>query len=231
MEFSQSDIFLTITSALIGAIISAIFFILGKNKKLLEYQIASVNLITEEMTNIPGISIMLDGEPIKNLIATTIKFINSGNQTICPDDFAKLEPLSTVVTDQFLSTENGYQINCDNPNSCPSIKIIGDNTANIEFDFLKPKQSFTITLWHSGNLSVLGELKTGKKRKYTGFHKSLFAFFVLSIIMCIATLIATCFLDYMAHEISLVFWSLYGMVAGAFISCCLSVITKFLKGV
>ena len=186
MPFWESSIFWGIAGIVAGIIVATFFFLIGQNKKLLEYQVITANLVTKDITNIPGISIMLDGEPLEDLVSTTIKFTNSGNQTIVPDDFATLEPLGATVTGQFLSAKHGYQVSCDNPNSCPYIKIINDNTANIDFDFLKPKQSFTITLWHSGILSVLGELKAGRRRKYREVYstsKSLrFSLGLLSIV-------------------------------------------------
>jgi len=163
MLFWESNVFWGVAGIVAGVVVATFYFLIGKSNKLLEYEVISTNLITDNITNIPGISIMLDGKSIENLVSTTIKFINSGNQTIVSGDFAVLEPLSVTVTGQFLSTKHGYQVSCDNPNSFPFIKIVNNKTANIEFDFLKPKQSLTITIWHSGKLSVLGELKTGKK--------------------------------------------------------------------
>ena len=166
MLFWESNVFWGVAGIVAGVVVATFYFLIGKSNKLLEYEMVSTNLITDSITNIPGISIMFDGKSIENLVSTTIKFINSGNQTIVSSDFAVLEPLGVTVTGQFLSTQHGYQVSCDNPNSCPCVKIVNSKIANIEFDFLKPKQSLTITVWHNGKLFVLGELKTGKKREY-----------------------------------------------------------------
>lgn len=164
MSFLESSAFWGIAGIVIGAIIATFFFYIGKSKKIIEYQVISTNLITKDMTNIPGISIVLDGKPIEDLVSTTIKFINSGNQTIYPNNFATLEPLGATVSGQFLNIHN-YQAISDNPNSCPYVTFVNGNTVSIEFDFLKPKQSITVTLWHSGSITVLGELKSGKKQE------------------------------------------------------------------
>lgn len=169
MPFWESNIFwgvAGIVGAVVGVIVSAFFFFLGKSKKLLEYQVTSVDLIMDKIANIRGIEVTFNGKPIKSLVSTTIKFTNSGNQTINSDDFAKLEPLNATITGQFLNAQHGYKVSSSNPNSYPTIEIKNDNTAIIKFDFLKPKQSLTITLWHSGNLSVGGELKAGKIYEY-----------------------------------------------------------------
>lgn len=181
MPFWESSLFWGIAGIVAGFVVATFFFLIGKNKKILEYQVTSTNLITKDMAEIPGINITLDGQPVANLISSTVKFMNAGNQTIVPDDFATLEPLGIGVEKHLLSLQHGYHISSDNPNSCPLIKAIDDKTINIEFDFLKPKQSFLVTVLHDGDISIFGELKAGKTREFR--DKSLWISIVLGVLI------------------------------------------------
>lgn len=166
MMLWESSAFWGIAGIIGGIVVATFFFVVQRKIKILEYQVDSTKLITDEMINIPGIKITLDSQPVRNLTSTTIKFTNSGNQTITSDDFATLAPLGISVTGRFFNIQHGYHTTSDNPNSIPFVKTLDDKTVNIEFDFLKQKQSCSITILHDGALSVLGELKSGKIRKH-----------------------------------------------------------------
>lgn len=161
MEQLYSSTLWGISGIIIGTIASAIFFVLSKKKTLLEYKIVSTQLIAKEITSIPNLKVTIDGQSAEGLVSTTIRFINSGNQIISSFDFANKAPLSITTTDHLY----GIDVFSDNPNSIPSIQPFDDKTYYIAFDFLKPKQSFSVTLLHSGKLSIFGELKTGRMRE------------------------------------------------------------------
>lgn len=91
------------------------------------------------MANIPGISITLDGQQVATVVSTTVKFINTGNQTILIDDFAVLEPLGISVIGQFFNFREAIYLDSDNPNSSPYTVIVDEKHLHVKFDFLKPK--------------------------------------------------------------------------------------------
>lgn len=162
MSFLDSSAFWGIAGIAVGFLVSAFFFFRGKSKKILKYKVDSISLITESMADIPEIRITLAGQPVQSITSSTIEFTNIGNQNISSDDFANLAPLRISVKNKFFSTSNGYQIISDSPSTALALHGDSQNIISIEFDFLRPKQSFSITLLHEGNLSVDGELKTGK---------------------------------------------------------------------
>lgn len=155
----------------IGILVSILVFFIGRKKTLLEYEILSTRLISEDMSNIQGLEIRLNSQPVKNLQSTTVKFINSGNQTITSSDFATRAPLKATVTDHFLGDENCYHILSDNPNCELLLKEIDNANYVIEFDFLKPGEAFEIVFLHSGTFSISGELKSGILRKQSPLNK------------------------------------------------------------
>lgn len=147
---------------LIGIILSVFFYFRSKNKKILEYEITSTQLITKKMTSIPKLKVTIDNQPVKTLASTTIKFFNAGNQSIVFSDFATKEPLGITITGRLHSCD----VSADNPNSTPNLVAIDDKTFYVKFDFLKQNQSFSITLLHDGKITVLGELTNGERREY-----------------------------------------------------------------
>lgn len=147
---------------LIGIIVSVVLYFRSKCKKTLGYTIDSTQLISKKMTGIPKLKVSIDDQPVETLSSTTILFFNAGNQSIVLSDFAIKEPLGISITGRLHS----YDVSADNPNSTPTLQPIKDKTFYVKFDFLKQKQSFSITLLHDGTVSVFGELTNGEVRKY-----------------------------------------------------------------
>lgn len=151
-----------IAGIIIGIIVSTFFYFRSKSKYLLEHRMKSTQLITKQMTSIPKLEVTVDGQSVESLTSTTIEFINSGNQSILCSDFATKEPLGITITGRLHS----YDVSADNPNSTPDLLAFNDKTFHVKFDFLKQKQSFTITLLHDGEVTILGELTNGSRKEY-----------------------------------------------------------------
>ena len=187
-EYSSSDLLgiAGLVVGLIGISVSVFLYFRSKNKKILEYRIDSTQLITESMTHIPNLKVIIGDQPVETLISTTIEFVNSGNQSIVASDFAIKEPLGISTTGHLHS----YDVFTDNPNSLPSLQTVNDNNFSNAFVFLKEKQTFSITLLHDGNLTVLGELKTGKIREYRKRFTRLGSFITGILSGCFGALIS-----------------------------------------
>lgn len=174
MPFWESSIFWGIAGIVGGFIVAAFFFYVGKAKKSLVYQISTSALITDEINSTPGIKISVGNEPAVNVTSTTITFINGGNQTINSSDFASLSPLQIITSEHFFNAENidvSY-IKTRNKALNPKIRVIEKNRIIVEFEYLKPKQEFEITVLHDGELSVSGDLKTGILQSYNSALKT-----------------------------------------------------------
>jgi len=174
VSFWNSTIFWGIAGIIGGFIVSAFFFYVGKEKKSLVYQISTSNLITDEINSTPGLKISVGDEPAVNVISTTITFVNRGNRTITSSDFASLSPLQIISSEHFFNAEHidvGY-IKTRNKAINPRIDVIEKNKIIIEFEYLKPKQEFEITVLHDGELSVGGDLKNGGIQNYSSALKT-----------------------------------------------------------
>lgn len=174
MPFWESNIFWGITGIIGGFIVAAFFFYVGKAKKSLTYQISTSDLITDEINSTPGIKISVGDEPAVNVISSTITFSNNGNQTINSSDFASLSPLQIITSEHFFNAENidiSY-IKTRNESLNPKIDVPEKNRIIIEFEYLKPKQAFEITVLHDGKLSIGGDLTSGAIQNYNSASKS-----------------------------------------------------------
>lgn len=174
MSFWESSVFWGIAGIIGGFIVAAFFFYVGKAKKSLVYQISTSALITDEINSTPGLKISVGNEPAINVSSTTITFINGGNQTINSSDFATLSPLQIITSEHFFNAENidvSY-IKTRNKALNPRIRVVEKNKIIVEFEYLKPKQEFEITVLHDGELSVSGDLKTGILQSYNSALKT-----------------------------------------------------------
>lgn len=161
MPFWESSIFWGIAGIVASIMVSLFFFLYGKNKKILKYKIYSIKLISDNLSTKRGLDITFKGQRVRNMISSVIEFSNVGNQVITSDDFAKSAPLKISAENNFFGGLDGCNIM---PRESKGVNIseISKKELNIVFEFLQPKQSFSIEVLHDGDISVQGVLKTGK---------------------------------------------------------------------
>lgn len=184
----DSSAFWGIVGIVVGIIVATFFFVIGMKRSRLRYLISSTPLITKKMVKTFGINISLNNRPIKKLYSTTITFINSGNQSISSSDFANQAPLCVILTGRLY----GFDASVGNQKLRPSLIPDKGKTVRVEFEALKPRKYFKVTLLHNGSLTVSGELKTGDMRVYRSSRiivYLLFVFFILFLVISIDFLI------------------------------------------
>lgn len=165
--------------SLISLIAAVVFFILGKKKTLLHYYKSTTSLVTEKMAKILNNRLSIDGQPIKSLSSTTIRFINSGNQRIKSSDFSEQEPLRIVLKGHLYV----YDVSPGNQKLLPKVEPVNEKVLSISFENLKPRQFFSVTILHDESLNVLGELTTGNMQKFhSRFSIILTVMFTITII-------------------------------------------------
>lgn len=149
---------------LISVIVSIVTYFIGKKRVSLKYDVISTKLIANETSDIPGLDITFNGEVVSNLTMTKVKIYNHGNCVISPSDFSVSDPLRLATTGSLFASQmdniSAYKEHIAPTLSCTQSKAI------ICFHVLAPKESIIITVLHSGEISVLGELKTGLLQKY-----------------------------------------------------------------
>lgn len=158
MPFWESNIFW----GTFGFITAAVFFYLslvfGKKKAKLEYKLVSTRLISGYTSDIPGLSITIDGYPVEDLIISQITFCNTGSQNIESQDFLPENPLHVTSTERIFHVKLKT---LSNPNVGAQQILIDESTCQFQFALLKPGWSFSAQVAHTGVLKIEGCLKTG----------------------------------------------------------------------
>lgn len=142
-----------------GIFISLVFYLIGKKRRILTYNIQVTQLITEEISAIPNLEILYNKVKVDNLTATNVELKNVGNEIIEKENFASLSPLQIHIENGDFFTFCVHDLTDDNTNV--HLEQSDDNISII-FEFLKPKSSFSLLIYHTGVLEILGELKNGK---------------------------------------------------------------------
>lgn len=208
MPWWESSVFWGIAGIVVGIIVAAIFFIIGKKKTLFQYYKSTAPLITEKMAGILDGRMSIDGQPVKSLTSTTISFVNSGNQRIQSSDFSTQEPLRVILEGQLY----GYDVSLGNQKLLPKVELVEEKVLNISFENLKPGQVFRVTLLHDETLDVLGELTTGTMRKFRSRFSRALPFMVAAVLIAVILLFVI-ILDSAfnnGHTVNTVFMSVYG---------------------
>ena len=152
----------------LGIVFAFVFYYKGKKKKKLVYNTESTVLVSEDLSSYENLRISYNGKEITSLTSTTIKIKNIGNDIIEPNDFVPSTPIIIKANGSFLLQDpTKYKIEQDNTKNRVSLEKLDDNTIKVIFDFLKPKDSFSITVLHTGEISVGGDLKQGNVKNYS----------------------------------------------------------------
>lgn len=165
MPWWESSLFWGVAGIVAGFLISTTYYLISKERISMKHSMTSKSIINKETLEAAGVNLVFDNQLINQLIETTVKFTNSGNRTIDPFDYASKEPLGVHILGHLFR----YNAWAENKNSIPEIKPMGDDKYKVEFDFLKPKQAFSITLFHDGAVDVFGELRSGSSRRVASY--------------------------------------------------------------
>lgn len=153
----------TIILGLVAIIVTIILFILGKKKKRLAYYIVSnTQLVGVENSIQDKIKILYDEKQVTNVHLISIKFINSGNESISVDDFDK--PISI----RYDSTVNvlTHEILEKNPKNLDAITIGKEEVIEVEPLLLNIKDEFTVNILASnfdGDIDISARIRGVKE--------------------------------------------------------------------
>lgn len=157
-----------IVVGILGILGSAFFYWRGKKKKRIVYNLESTILISEDLSSYENLKILYNNENIKSLTSTIIKIRNAGNDIIEPADFIPSTPIIISTSNAFLLQDvSNYKIECSNRKNRVSLNRKDESHLSVTFDFLGPKDEITITILHTGRLSITGELKQGDVKNYS----------------------------------------------------------------
>ena len=152
----------------LGIVFAFVFYFKGKRKKKLIYNTESTVLISENLSSYENLRISYNDKEITTLNSTTIKIKNIGNDIIEPNDFVPSTPIIIKVNGSFLLQDpTKYKIQRKNYKNIVSLEKKKENEIKVNFDFLKPKDEIQITVLHTGEVSISGDLKQGTVKNYS----------------------------------------------------------------
>lgn len=164
----MSELFWCICGALFSLVISGFFFFVGKKRKRISQDIKTFSLISNKVSKIEGLEVKYHSKDIANLFSSIITIRNIGNSTIENFDFAPSSPLSISTTGEFLISKPKEKdlSSTNNPNNARLIYKLNDQNMcdyiTIAFDYISKKEQLTISIFHTGEISVGGVLKDGQ---------------------------------------------------------------------
>lgn len=145
-----------------GFIFSYIFYRKSLKQKKMVCITEPTTLISDNLSNYKNLKILYNDENIQTLTSTQVVFKNIGNDKIEPSDITPSDPIVITTSGKFLSTEdNLLEVQTTNPKVKSNLEYVDDSTFNLKFDFFPPECELSVTLLHSGDISITGDLKVG----------------------------------------------------------------------
>ena len=146
-----------------GFLVSLLFFTLSKKQRKLSYSISTTPIIVKKITKISDLVITYKNKNIDNLSTSFIKIKNIGNDTLDFSDFPELNRLSLVTDGVFLiNSIEELEITKSNKYMKITPKLISTNKIELTFDYFDPKNIFSCSIFHTGDIKVCGSIKNGK---------------------------------------------------------------------
>lgn len=156
--------------SLFGVLITVVALILqvkDKKRRVIYYMITSNVILEKKVSQIEGVEVRFKGEEVGNIVATSIKFWNGGNESLEASDFYPENELCVAVPigEKILSAS----IAGESEDTCKVGVHINEETPNmakVTFYCLEPKQGATINVYHTNTdeekTVFSGKIKTGK---------------------------------------------------------------------
>ena len=144
-------------------LISLLFFTLSKKKRKLSYSISTAPIIVKKITKISDLVITYKDKSIDNLSTSFLKIKNIGNDSLEFTDFPELNKLS-ITTDGVFLINSISELEITKSNKFVKVNplLISSKKIEFSFDYLDPKNEFSFSIFHTGNIEVTGSIKNGQ---------------------------------------------------------------------
>lgn len=153
---------------LFGIIISIYSYIKSRKTKKLAVNQESTILISETLSKYENLKISYNNDDINSLTSTIVKIKNIGTDIVEPSDLIPSSPIKIHTTDKFLFNDTTqYEIVTSNSKNNVSLQKLSNSTLQLTFEFLNPKDEIFISLLHTGEITVSGDLKTNAIKNYS----------------------------------------------------------------
>lgn len=151
---------ISLAVTIFGTLVAVVGVRISMPNKSVNFWTSSIPLIDSKTSGVQNHTILVDGQIVQALVKTTVGFTNHGVHQIEKSDFSETLPLEITTTGRFFHPEGGYIVNAKDPGSI-KVSPLDEHTIAIDCAYIKSHQFFSVDVLHDGDLSVLGELKTG----------------------------------------------------------------------
>ncbi|MCD4793540.1 MAG: hypothetical protein K8R54_09925 [Bacteroidales bacterium] len=162
--------------AILGILATIITFFKNKKTKSCVFNKATFNLIDDNISSINKLNVKFDNNEIKNLSISYVAIWNNGNDIINKNDFATLEPLKLVVSNNNIIYDCKIYFINNKVNNFSTDFI--NNEIKINFDYFANNEGIIVQVYHSGrknkDIKINGIIKGVGTIKQGGFEKDKF---------------------------------------------------------
>ena len=150
----------------VGVLLAVVFYFRSRNFKRLSFSVRSFQLLSNELSTLPGFSASYSGRVLSNLTASKILLWNSGTDVVSQADVAAGDPL-IVMLPEGVEILSARIANMSTPPNLLAVEIDGSmrNMAQVSFDYLARREGCVLALIHTGrhtdDIAVKGTVKGG----------------------------------------------------------------------
>lgn len=154
---------LSLIVAIIGIILTIIFYFKSKKVKSPCYAIRSNNIIKDFVSKFEALEMRYAGQVIKNLTVSKIAFWNTGGETIDKDDIIRADPIVISIKNDFKILDFKIIAMDNKTNNFQLARNEDQSNVNINFDYIDKNDGIVIQLIHTGysnnDIDIHGRLK------------------------------------------------------------------------
>jgi hypothetical protein len=153
---------LSLLLALIGVVLSIVFYARSRRLSALSYAISTTNVIAPETPAMSALSIHYDGQPVRTLSVSSVSLWNSGTDAIASNDISRVDPLAISTTKDDVrildaAIEHRSNETIDVPDLEEAVRLV------FAFEFLNPGDGCIVRVIHTGTTSADLRVRGGVK--------------------------------------------------------------------
>lgn len=163
--------------AIIGFVLSIVFYFKGKEKKELSYFQDTKSLIYKKRSNIDKLLVTYNGESVESLCTSVFTIWNSGNRTLNKADMVDTKELTVSARNDCRILDYGI-VKCSEDTNDFVLQVINEQEVKILFDYIDRNEGVKIQLIHTGtknDLDIGCKIKGGVLKNISYSTKHIFS--------------------------------------------------------
>ena len=168
--------FIVECATLLGFIIAIVVPIIQKKRKVLSVEYDTKALVKEKISEIKGLEMLYNNNPIERLAVTIIKIRNSGNVLIESDDVYKEHELKIIPREKLIIYDAAVGKQSSDTIECVAKNL--NDCVEVHFQTFEKKDSVEINVFHNGDADVTftleGKIKECKISNFDAYAENVY---------------------------------------------------------